>query len=77
MTKKQIDEFAKSRGYVGCTYIRKWNGYDIYARKFDESGDPYFVGPPLVIMVKGEEIRMSTVEEAFAIIDEEETEDPL
>ena len=76
MTKEQIDWFAKEHGYVGCTYLRKWNGYDIYDRKFDESGEPYFVGPPLVIMVKGEEIRMSTIEEAFAIIDEEDTEDP-
>ncbi len=37
---------------------------DIVNETFEGTG-PHFVGPPLVILVKGQSIRMSTVEESY------------
>ena len=64
-----VVKFAKEEGYDDVIYLNKWNGYDVYEPVFD--GDEVaFVGPPLVILVKGETIRMSTVEEAYRQLDE-------
>ena len=72
MTKKEIDRFAKEQGYAGgCVYLREWNGYSIYEPLFDDSGEPCVIGPPLVVMVSGETIRMSTEEEAFQTLEED------
>ncbi len=64
MKKKDITQFAKKYGYDKVFYLGKWRGYDVYEPTFEGPG-PYFVGPPLVILVRGQSIRMSTVEEAY------------
>ena len=64
MKKEDITQFAKKQGYDNVLYIGKWRGYDVYEPTFKGSG-PHFVGPPLVILVRGRSIRMSTVEEAY------------
>lgn len=74
MSKKEIIAFAKKQGYDGISPLGKWRGYDAYEPTFNGTDEetPAFVGPPLMILVKGNEIRMSTVEEAYAQIDEAE-----
>lgn len=72
MDAAKIKQFAKQNGYDGVFPLGKWKGYDAYEPTFDFSSEkePALVGPPLMILVKGDEIRMSTVEEAFEQMDE-------
>lgn len=53
---------AKEIGAIGVKKDKDWNGYNVY--------DPVFlrhvcIGPPYVILVKGDEIRWSTPDEAW------------
>jgi len=66
---KSIIEFAKKQGYDDAVYLNKWNDYDVYEPVFNEDGVAY-VGPPLIILAKDKEIRMSTIEEAYQHLDE-------
>lgn len=71
MNIKKIIEFAEQNGYSGAVYLNEWRGYSCYEPTFSEEGVSH-VGLPLIIMVKGDEIRMSTPEEAMQHIDETE-----
>jgi|TergutMp193P3_1026864.scaffolds.fasta_scaffold121912_2 hypothetical protein len=64
MKVRQILEFAKKQGYVNAELLEMWNGYEVYAPLASDDG-PRYLGPPLVIFVQNNEIRISTVEEAF------------
>lgn len=77
MTKKEITAFAKKNGYDGADPIGKWKEYDAYEPyiKNTSEEEPFFSGPPLMILVKDDEIRMSTVEEAFEQLDEMDDEE--
>lgn len=72
MDKEKVTAFARAQGYDGALPLGTWRGYEVYEPTFaGESEDDFFpIGPPLVILVQGETIRMSTVEEAFQHIDE-------
>lgn len=78
MSKKEIVAFAKKQGYDGVAPLGKWREYDAYEPilKGATEENPAFVGAPLMILVKGKEIRMSTIEEAYEQMDEAEDEDP-
>jgi hypothetical protein len=71
MTKQKIIAFARSKGYDGAMYSGKWNGYEVYEPtvKGSTEEDPAIIGVPLIILVKGEDIRLSTVDEAFEYLD--------
>lgn len=69
MNIKSIIEFAEQNGYSGAVYLNEWRGYSCYEPTFFEDGVAH-VGLPLIIMVKGDEIRMSTPDEAMKHIDE-------
>lgn len=77
MKKEKIIKFAKDNGYDGVLPLGKWKEYDAYEPTFADTKEDSlsYVGPPLMILVKGEEIRMSTVEEAYEQIDGAEEED--
>jgi len=61
MSMDRIVAFAKEQGYDSASSIGKWKGYDIYEPLF--KGDQVsFVGLPLMIMARGDIIRMSTGE---------------
>lgn len=65
---EKVKDFAKQQGYDDVLPIGKWKGFDAYEPVFN-SEEPSFIGVPLLILVKGDSIRMSTVEEAFEQLD--------
>lgn len=77
MSNDKIVAFANGQGYDGASPLGKWREYDVYEPTFEGTNEeaPAFVGPPLIILVKGNEIRMSTEEEAFQQMDETSDED--
>ncbi len=54
---------------IEISYIGKWRGYDVYEPMF-ESEEVAFVGLPYVILVKEDEIRMSTPKESLEQLNE-------
>lgn len=72
MSKEKILEFAKKNGYDDVEPLGKWREFDCYEPIFDGTSEeePAIVGLPLIILVNGDEIRMSTEEEAFAQMEE-------
>lgn len=77
MSNEKIVEFAKKNGYDDAIPLGPWREYDCYEPIFDGAteDEPAIVGPPLIILVKGDEIRMSTEEEAFQQMDETDTDE--
>lgn len=67
MKKSDVIKFAEEQGYKSVEYIGKWNGFDCYEPILidDDSEEPTLTGLPLLILVKDNEIRMSTPEEAM------------
>lgn len=74
---ERVTAFAKAQGYDGALPFGTWRGYEVYEPIFaGESENDFFpIGPPFVILVQGETIRMSTEEEAFQRIDERAKDD--
>lgn len=69
----EVLAFAKAQGYTGALPLGKWRGYEIFEPVFESDGstaEAPAIGVPLMIMKKGDEIRMSTVEEAYQQLDE-------
>ena len=66
-TSTKVIEFAKKNGYDTALPLGKWKGYNAYepVMKGATEENPAIVGQPLMILEKGNEIRMSTVEEAY------------
>lgn len=64
MSIDRVKDFAKKQGYDDALPLKKWNGFDVYEPIFN-SGEVSIVGVPLVILVRDDVMRMSTVEEAF------------
>lgn len=65
---EQIKEFAKQQGYDDALSIGKWKDFDVYEPIFSGE-DTSIIGVPFMILVKDDNIRMSTIEEAFEQID--------
>lgn len=74
MDKAKIIKFAKRNGYDNALPLGRWREYEVYEPVFNGKEVAY-VGPPLIILVKGDEIRMSTPEEAYQQLDESDDED--
>lgn len=62
---ENIIRFAKSNGYKGASPLGEWNGYEAFEPLYFSDGSTAIIGPPLMILAKGETIRMSTPEEAY------------
>ena len=63
-----IVEFAKKHGYDNAIYSGEWNGFDVYEPVTNRE-DVAFTGVPFVILVQGDSIRMSTVDESYERIE--------
>ena len=61
---KQVISFAQRNGYETVEKLNNWNGYECYEPIMDSKKETE-LGPPLMILVKGDKIRMSTPDEAF------------
>lgn len=69
MTLAEITEFAKNHEYDAVKQLEDWHDFKVYEPLF--SGNEYaMVGLPLVILVRDDQIRMSTADEALQIIDD-------
>lgn len=64
---ERVTEFAKENGYKGAEKKISWNGYEVYEPIYGNRSA--CTGYPLVILVKGDEIRLSTDDEALEILD--------
>ena len=72
---EQIKKFAQDLGYADVIKLDyTWKGYELYEPLLispnlvgDEIPMNIYSGPPLTILVKGDKIRMSTVDEAYEI----------
>lgn len=64
---KSVMDFAEKQGYESAYLVLKWKGYDVYQPVY--SDEMSYIGLPLMILVKGEKIRMTTPDEAFEIFD--------
>ena len=69
MDLKQVISFAQRNGYETVEKLNNWNGYECYEPIMDSKKETE-IGPPLLILVKGDKIRMSTPDEAFQQLDE-------
>lgn len=71
MTDAKIEAFARKKGYDGARYVGQWRGYSVYEPTIKGATEesPAIVGIPLIILVKGENIRLSTEDEAFEYLD--------
>lgn len=65
MTMDRINEFAVKQGFERAEYLKEWQDYSCYEPINDDEAS--CMGLPLLILVKGDEIRMSTTEEAMRI----------
>ena len=77
MSENEIIAFAKEQGYDSVAPLGKWREYECYEPIFGGATEeePAIVGPPLIILVKDDEIRMSTEDEAFLQMDETDTDE--
>lgn len=64
MLATKVKQFAQEQGYETVKKLKPWNGYERY-EPIADSACVSFIGPPLLILVKDDKIRMSTVEEAY------------
>lgn len=63
-----VEEFAIDNGYDGAKETDViYNGYKVWEPTFKGSGT-CFTGYPLVILVKGDDIRLSTEDESLEIL---------
>ncbi|NLY08555.1 MAG: hypothetical protein GXZ11_01435 [Tissierellia bacterium] len=80
MDERRILQLAQGY-YYGFNIVRhigEWKGYQVYSP--GEKGETPMIGLPVFVLVKGEEMRLSTHEEAFAAMrylypDEEDEEE--
>lgn len=70
MDEKKIQKFAVKNGYKAAVYRNEWNGYQCYEPVFSLEHPVSYIGLPLMILVKDEMIRMSTVDEAMKLLDQ-------
>ena len=70
MEEKKIQEFAVANGYEAAVYQKEWNGYQCYEPVFSLDEPVSYIGLPLMILVKGENIRMSTADEAMELLEQ-------
>ena len=68
MTKDKINVFAQRTGWDYAEKIGEWNGYSIFAgRRY--SNTRFLSGPLRFILVKGRELRYSSEDECYEIVD--------
>ena len=68
MKQEKINIFAQRSGWDYAEKIGEWNGYSIYVgRRY--SNTRFLSGPLRFILVKGRELRYSSEDECYEIVD--------
>lgn len=70
MSLDEVIKFAKAQGYKSAEQVESWKGFDVFEPVYDTKDEISVIGLPLVILVKGDQIRMSTPDEAIQCIDD-------
>ncbi len=68
MDSEKVLEFARAQGFSNISAATPWQGYEVYEPKVSLM-NAHKAALPQMILVKGDKIRMSTPEEAFAYLD--------
>lgn len=63
-----IQEFAKTNGYDEAKHIGDWKGYKVF-NPIIKTDTPLYIGYPLKILKKGQELRLSTIKESFELME--------
>lgn len=63
------EAYAKKIGYVTAKKIGRWNNYDVYEPLMDPADGIPITGIPVFILSRGGEVRTSTPDESFKIMD--------
>ncbi len=66
-----VEEYIDSLGADGYEKGKSWKGYDVYVPQYARYS---CVGYPYVVLVKGEEVRLSTEKESIEYLSYSETE---
>lgn len=69
MQTEKIKEFAVQKGFQDVALLGKWRGYDVYEPIYNKDSVS-MIGLPLAVLVKDNEMRMTTPEEAMSCLDE-------
>ena len=64
--KQVVDMIVKQYGIVDVKKRDNWNGYQVYEPIHHQKGA--IIGYPFVVLVKGDEIRWSTIDESFDLL---------
>lgn len=67
----QALDYARKVGlpYNDIKYVCAWHGWNVYKGYFKSTGEDVASGPPLYILEKDGEFRITTVDECFEILD--------
>lgn len=66
--KERVEEATAALSAKKYRSGAKWNGYDVYIPEYDQFS---YVGLPFIVLVRGDEVRISTEDEAFEYLDNE------
>ena len=73
--KEDVLKFTKRQGLPPAKLVTRWNGYDVYQVQWpvvklpDGSELVPAIGPPQYILDKGGNVRVTTYDEGFEILD--------
>ena len=68
MNKDKIQNFAKENGYIKAIYKGEWKEYEVYEPIYSESEEVSYIGYPLMILVKDDQIRLTTPDESLELL---------
>ena len=69
-----VIEFAKENGYDNAKYLGEWNAFIVFEPIFNDK-EEHYIGYPLSILVKDNNIRFTTEKECFEVLDAFSNED--
>lgn len=69
--KEQLRELQAELSAASLERGKDWNGYSVFIPRYN---DEAFVGLPLVVLVNGDEARLSTPEEGMEYLEFENTD---
>ena len=69
LTKDKIVTFDKKNGYLTAIFETIWKDYNVYEPIYSWDEEPACIGYPLMILEKGNELRLTTPDEALELLE--------